>query len=161
MKSLNNIWKNTIIVLLIAFSQVLSAQQVVTGRITDASDGAPVASASVFVANTTIGTASDPDGNYSFTVPGRGSFELVVSHIGFQSVSQKIDEPKDRHRYDVTMEIAELEEVVIKAAKTYKTGDVNLFWQKVLGEKPSKRGLEVLNPDKIYFYKSNNILKAI
>ena len=146
--------------LFLAITQVLSAQQVVNGRITDAFDGTPVAGASVFIANTTIGTASDLEGNYSFTVPGRGSFEIVVSHIGYQSLFHKIDVPKDSHQYDVALETIELEEVTISTAKTYKTGDVNLFWQKVLGEKPSKRGIEVINPEKIYFYKSNNILRA-
>ena len=152
--------KNIFICLLLVITQVLLAQQVVTGQITDATDKKPVVGASVFIANTTIGMASDLDGNYSFTVPGRGSFEKVVSHIGYESVSQKIDTPQDVHRYDVALEIAELEEVIVKAAKTYKTADVNLFWQKILGEKPSKRGLEVLNPEKVYFYKSGNILKA-
>jgi len=148
------------IFLFTAVSPILSAQQLVSGRITDAADGTPVAGASVFIANTTIGAASDLGGNYSFTVPGRGSFEIVVSHVSYQAVFSKIDEPKDSHRYDVALETTELEEVTVKAAKTYKNADITLFWQKVLGEKPSKRGLEVLNPEKIYFYKSTNILKA-
>ena len=153
-------WNYYFIGLFLTISPALMAQQVVSGCITDTEDGLPVVGASVFIANTTIGTATDLDGNYSFTVPGRGSFEIVVSHVGYQSVFYKIDEPKDTHRYDVTLAIAELEEVTVRAAKTYRNSDVNLFWRKILGERPSRSGMEVLNPESIYFYKSNNILKA-
>lgn len=136
------------------------AQQLVTGRITDATDGSPVVGASVFVANTTIGTATDASGNYSFTVPGRGSFEIVVSHVGYQSVFHKIDVPQNVHQYSVALEINELDEIAVVAAKTYGNSDVTLFWQKMLGERPSKNGMQVLNAEKVYFYKSDNILKA-
>ena len=144
------------------FTFSASAQQVVTGRITDATDGTPVPGASVFIANTTIGVASDASGRYSLTVPGRGSFEIVVSHVGYQSVFHKIDTPKDVHQYDVALEIAAIEEIVIKAAKTYKNNDVTLFWQKILGEKPSRNGMQVLNAEKVYFYlnSENNVLRA-
>ena len=155
-------WKNFCTGLFIAITPMLMAQQVVTGRITDAADGSPVPGASVFVANTTIGTASDTEGNYSFTVPGQGSFEVVISHVSYQTISRKIDIPRNAHRYDVALEVVELEEVTIMAAKTYKNSDVNLFWNKILGERPSRNGMEVLNPEKVYFYlnKENNILKA-
>lgn len=142
-------------------SPVLFAQQIVTGRITDAADGTSVAGASVFIANTTIGTASDASGNYSFTVPGTGSFEIVVSHVSYQSVFRQIDAPQPRHHYDVALEINDLQEVIINAPKTYKQKDVDLFWRTILGEKPSKNGMQVLNPAKVYFYlNSDNVLKA-
>ena len=146
--------------LLIFISPIILAQQMITGCITDASDGMSVPGASVFIANTTIGTATDASGNYSFTVPGRGSFEIVISHIGYQSVFHKIDTPLDAHRFDVALEINELEEVTIRAAKTYRQSDIDLFWRTILGEKPTKNGIQVLNPEKVYFYKSNNVLKV-
>ena len=138
------------------------AQQLVTGRITDAADGTPVPGASVFIANTTIGIASDASGNYSLTVPGKGSFEIVVSHVGYQSVFHKIDMPRDAHRHDVVLRTNELEEITIKSAKTYTNRDVNIFWQKILGEKPSRNGMQALNAEKVYFYlnSENNVLKA-
>ena len=132
----------------------------VTGRITDASDGMPVQGAYVFIAHTTIYTVSDASGNYSFTVSGRGSFEVVFSHIGYQSVFHKIDTPQDTHQYNAELETVELDEIVIMAAKTYRQCDVNLFWRMILGEMPSKRGMEILNQENVFFYKSGNILKA-
>ena len=147
--------------LFIAISPVLTAQQMVAGRITDAADGTPVSGASIFIANTTIGTTSGDSGNYSLTVPGKGSFEIVVSHVGYHSVVHKINAPQDAHQYDVALETNKIEEVIIRAAKTYKQKDVNLFWLKILGEKPSRRGMEMLHPEKVWYYLTNdNVLKA-
>ena len=154
--------KTLIIGMLLTISPLLMAQQVVTGRITDATDGEPVPGASIFIANTTIGTASDAEGNYSFTVPGRGSLEIVVSHVSYQSVFHKIDVPQDRHQFDAALEIIELDEVVVNAGRNYRRSDVNLFWRMILGESPSRRGMEVLNEDKVYFYlNSDKVLKVI
>ena len=157
--------KATVVILFVflyLFPCVLMSQQVITGRITDAADSTPITGASVFISNTTIGTASDASGNYSLTVPGRGSFEIVVSHVSYRSAFHKIDTPQDVHKYDVSLETNELDEIIINAPKNHRKRDVDLFWREILGEKPSKKGMEVLNPEKMYFYlNSDNVLKAI
>ena len=154
--------KNLLIGLFLTISPVLVAQQIVTGHITDADDGTPVPGASIFIANTTVGTTSGESGNYSLTVPGRGSFEIVVSHVGYQSVFHKIETPQDAHQYHVALKTNEIEEITIKAPKNYRQRDVNLFWRMILGEKPSKRGMEVLHPEKVYFYvNSDKVLKVM
>ena len=68
--------------LLVLFSSSISAQQKVTGNVTDAADGTPIPGVAVVVEGTTIGTLSDFDGNYSIEVPS-GSNKLVFSMIGF------------------------------------------------------------------------------
>jgi len=144
-----------------AAAPVLQAQQLITGRITDAEDGLPVPGASIFIANTTVGTASDASGNYSLTVPGRGGFEIVISHVGYQSVFHKIETPQSSHQYDVALTINELQEITITANIRYRRSDVNLFWRTILGEKPSRNGMEVLNPEKVsYHLNSNNVLRV-
>ena len=149
------------IVCILFFVPILEAQQIVKGQITDTTDGMPVDGANIFIANTTIGTSSDEMGNYSITVTGNGSFEIVVSHVAYKSNVLKINTPQPFHRHDVALEINELPEVVVTVRSKHKQKDINLFWNKILGEKPSKNGLEVLNPDKVYFYLSNDkILKV-
>jgi len=153
--------KSIFICLYLTFSPALVAQQVVTGRITESVDGTPIPSVSIFIANTSIGTISNESGNYSITYQGKGSFEIVVSHVGYQPVFQKIDIPKPFHQIDVSMESNELSEVIITARSNYSRSDVNLFWRKLLGKTPSRNGMEVLNPEKVYFYRnSDNILKV-
>ena len=149
------------IVCILFFVPVLEAQQIVNGQITDVIDGMPVEGANIFIANTTIGTTSDEMGNYSITVSGNGSFEIVLSHVGYKSYVYKINSPQSFHRHDVALEINELPEVVITARKTYRRSDINLFWEKILGEKPSKNGLEAINPDKVYYFlNSERVLKV-
>ena len=141
--------------------EVKLQERYITGRITDASDGAPIPYASVFIANTTVGTSSDEFGNYSMTVPGVGSFEIVVSHVGYQSVFHKIDTPKSFHQIDFALEAKELQEVTVTARSNYSQKDIDLFWHRLLGVKPSKNGMEALNPEKVYFYvNSDNVLKV-
>jgi len=61
----------------------------------------------------------------------------------------------------MALEIRELPEVVVMARNYYSRRDVDFFWFRVLGVKPSRSGLEVLNPEKVYFYRnSDNVLKV-
>jgi len=154
--------KNMLVIACILFIiPALMAQQVIKGRITDAVDGTPVPGASIFIGNTTRGTISDDMGNYSITVSANGSFEIVVSHVGFKSNIHKFNTPQSVHQHDVALGINELQEVVVVARSNHRRSDVNLFWTKFLGEKPSKNGMEVLNRDKIFFHlNSNKIFRA-
>ncbi len=60
----------------------------VTGNIVDASDKEPIIGASVLVDNSTIGTVTDIDGNYSISVPVEAK-QLKISFIGYHT--QKIN----------------------------------------------------------------------
>ena len=146
--------KNILMIVgILFFVPMVEAQQIVRGQITDATDGMPVKDVSIFIANTTIGTTSDEMGNYSITISGNGSFEIVVYHVSYKSDIHKINKPQPLHIHDVELEINELsEEIVVTARSNYYQSDVDLFWNRILGVQPSENGIEVLNPDKVYFY---------
>lgn len=61
----------------------LLAQRTVVGKVSDDS-GDPLPGAHVVVKGTTIGTATDANGNYSIEVPSNGS-TLVISFTGFST----------------------------------------------------------------------------
>ena len=64
----------------------------VSGRITDAETGIPVETATVYMDGTSVGTITDPDGNFTLegvNLPGR----LIVSHVSYQISSHTLDEP--------------------------------------------------------------------
>jgi TonB-linked SusC/RagA family outer membrane protein len=86
------------------------AQNRVTGKITD-DQGQGLAGVSVVVKGTTVGTASNADGNYTVNVPN-GNATLVYSYIGF--ISQEI-ELGGRSTVDVSLatDTKSLEEVVV------------------------------------------------
>ncbi len=73
-------------------SVLLSAQGghfELNGRVTDATNGEPIAFASVHVQGTTVGVSTDEDGFYTISVPD-GS-KVMYSFIGYKTVSHDID----------------------------------------------------------------------
>ena len=85
----------------------------VTGRVTNAETGQPMAGVQVVVKGTTIGTLTDGNGSYQLSVPA-GSNVLVFSFIGYATVEREItgDAP-----IDVVMEVEAigLEGIVVSA----------------------------------------------
>jgi TonB-linked SusC/RagA family outer membrane protein len=85
----------------------------IKGKVTSRDDGQPLPGVTVLVQNTTIGTVTDIDGNYSINVPS-GSNVLTFSFIGF--VGQSVD-INNRSTIDVVMvtDTKQLSEVVVTA----------------------------------------------
>ena len=72
------------LMLFLASAVVFAQSRVITGTITSTEDGLGVPGATVLVKGTTIGTATDLDGNYSISVPA-GSNVLVFSFVGLRT----------------------------------------------------------------------------
>jgi len=70
--------------ILIIFSNTVFAQKVVSGKVTDAKDGNPVAGATVQPKGGTGGTTTGTDGTFRLSVPDNTSI-LVISFVGFDS----------------------------------------------------------------------------
>ncbi|HLK31386.1 MAG TPA: carboxypeptidase-like regulatory domain-containing protein [Puia sp.] len=79
-------YKKIFFLFFICFAQTsLYSQTELLGKVVDASTGTPVALASVFVSNTSIGTKTNDKGRFFFEVVPGGRFTLVVSCIGYES----------------------------------------------------------------------------
>ncbi len=68
----------------------LLAQGAVSGTVTDAESLAPVAGAQVFIAGTTIGTLSGPEGTYRLDGAPAGEQTVTVRLIGYRELSQTV-----------------------------------------------------------------------
>ncbi|MBN2806789.1 MAG: SusC/RagA family TonB-linked outer membrane protein [Prolixibacteraceae bacterium] len=92
-----------------SYAQNDVATSLIKGRITDNTES-PLPGVTVVVPGTSIGTVTDPDGNYSIKVPSQAT-QLVFSFIGYQSETVNID---GRTTIDVVMATSNigLEEVV-------------------------------------------------
>ena len=102
-------------VLLMLFTSIAWAQtRTVSGKVTSAEDGTPVAGVNIVVKGTTNGTTSDADGKYSLSVPDGGG-TLVFSFIGLATMEQEIGE---RTVIDTQManDVTQLQEVVVTTA---------------------------------------------
>ena len=87
--------KITIYGLLLLMNASLFSQSQVSGRITD-EKGNPLASAMVKVENSNLGAKTDAEGNYKISFPKQGSYQLVVSILGYtkKSIYVKVEENK-------------------------------------------------------------------
>lgn len=94
-----------------AESEVIAVQQEVSGTVTD-TNGTPIPGVSVLEQNTTNGTATDFDGNYSISVGENAT--LVFSSLGFATQAIAVGQ---QSTVDVTMEedSQALDEVVVTA----------------------------------------------
>ena len=130
----------------------LAGQRYVSGRITDAEDGNPIPAATVFISNTTAGITTDMEGYYRLRIPGEGSYQLTVSHVGYQSVFKDIEPGNSSIQFDVALQIIELEELTVATRVRFRQRDINLFWKTILGKDPSRRTIQATNPEVVYYY---------
>jgi TonB family protein len=101
-------------------SGLAAVTNIVQGQITSAEDGSPLPGVNVIIKNTTIGTATDAEGNYQIKVEGSDQ-TLVYSFIGLQTTEEKVS---DRQQVDVAMklDVTQLSEVVTTGYGSQTTG---------------------------------------
>lgn len=102
--------KNAFLSFCILFSGVLSAQQAVTGIVTD-EDGVPLPGATIVVLETNDGATSDFDGNYS--ISAAEGLTIEISFVGYESQKIVVNADAD---YNVSLvEGNALDEIVVTA----------------------------------------------
>jgi hypothetical protein len=61
----------------------LYAQTTIKGKVVDKETNAPIDNVSVYISNSSNGTRSDADGNFTLVTRSQGQFELVFSIMGY------------------------------------------------------------------------------
>ena len=129
-----------------------SQAHTVTGTIVDASDGSPLPGVNISVKGTTIGTISDPEGNYSIDIPGSDAI-LLFSYVGYLGQEIAVN---GRTVIEVQMEVdaQTFEEVVVVGYGTQKkvnlSGAVDVVSSKVIENRPVSnvsQALQGLSPN--------------
>lgn len=97
---------------------VMVAQTTISGVVTEAKTEQPIPGANIKVVGKSIGTTTDFDGNFSFTVNQDPPFAIEVSLIGFSST--KVDITKNNQNVSVSLAEAAtvLDEIVVSASRT-------------------------------------------
>ena len=140
----------------------------ISGSILSQADGKPVAAASVFLNNTTVGTKSTDDGTFILHNVKPGAYELIISNIGFETYRQKITLNDAGLALPVIIIVPKthmLQEVTIKVDPNHKR---NLDWfyerfkTEFLGATDLAKDCKILNPDAldIDFDEPNNTITA-
>ncbi len=82
---------SAILVLLVAICQAQPQTFTLTGKVVDAASGNPVPAASVFLSNTSIGTAANDKGLFTLHNAPGGKYDLVVSSLGYATFFKTIN----------------------------------------------------------------------
>ncbi|HMK25765.1 MAG TPA: carboxypeptidase-like regulatory domain-containing protein [Chitinophagaceae bacterium] len=150
--------------LLCGFSFFSHAQFIVTGTILDSASREPLPAASVFCQNTTQGTVTNKQGEFSLSLKS-GGYDLIITYTGYQTQIIRVSE---NIKLNIVMikEEKNLGEVVLKSSNEVtngweKYGD--FFTKNFIGATPNAGQTVLLNPEvlKFYYYKRSNKLKVL
>ncbi|PZR24941.1 MAG: hypothetical protein DI535_20025 [Citrobacter freundii] len=149
-----------------SFSIAAKAQFTVTGRVVDSATQEPLSGASVYCQNTTVGTTSNKQGEFSLQLKS-GGYDLIVSYTGFQTQRLQISH-SDAKLPDIQMlrEEKSMAEVIIKSDNALKDGWERyggFFMEQFIGTTPNSAKTSLLNPEVLKFYllKKTNKLRVL
>jgi hypothetical protein len=150
------------------YSIAQSESYLITGKVMDAVTKLPLLGASVFAQNTTIGTATDQQGNFTLRLLN-GGYDLIITFTGYQTVTRRIT-TADALDKNIVIESAQkekaLEDVVIKSSNEVKDGLIkygSFFEENFIGKTINSSHCVIKNKDVLhfYFYKKKNRLKVL
>lgn len=139
----------------------------VKGKVVDKNTKAPLAGASVFAQNTTIGEASDNEGNFSIRLP-EGGYSLVTTFTGYETESMRVNgsTQNDSLLFELNPEEKSLEAVTISITTEVKDGWEkygSFFTNNFIGQTNFAKQCVIKNPEVLHFYfsKKRNHLKVL
>lgn len=144
-----------------------SAYYLVKGKVIDKNTQGPLAGASVFAQNTTIGEATDSAGNFKIWLP-QGGYSLVTTFTGYETQTMRVSgsSENDSLLFELNPEIKSLEAVTISISTEVKDGWEkygNFFTDNFIGQTKFSKLCFIKNPEVLHFYfsKKRNSLKVL
>ena len=146
-----------------AFAQTF----IVKGKVSDKSTGNPLRGASVFCQNTTLGTATDSEGEFTLYL-ANGGYDLVVSFNGFETFSMRINTNTENiQSLNIALNQKEksLEEVSVTVTTEVRDGWLkygDFFKEQFIGLSSNSEFCQIENPEalRFFFSKKRNRLKV-
>ena len=140
----------------------------ITGKILDGATQLPLQGASVFAQNTTIGTATDAQGNFKLRLLN-GGYDLIVTFTGYQTVNRRIttaDALDNNLVITINQKEKSLEDVVIRSTNEVTDGLEKyggFFVDNFIGKTANSNQCIIKNKEvlKFYFFKKKNRLKVL
>ncbi|MEO7213762.1 carboxypeptidase-like regulatory domain-containing protein [Mucilaginibacter sp.] len=125
------------------------AQIKITGNVVNAADGKPVANASVFLSNATVGSKTTDDGAFVLNYVKPGQYEFVVSVVGFETYRQIVmagNENISLPGIKLSPKTTSLKEVKIVASSDWESNYAK-FKQEFLGTSVAAEDCKITNND--------------
>lgn len=153
-------------ILFLLFCSFAFPQQSITGAVVPEEGGQPIAGASVFVNNTSIGTTTNNEGQFQLNNIPAGKYDLVVSCVGYESIVYALQPgaPPLKARFELKHKITALENITVGGYITEtwaKWGKA--FLESFLGVTPVALRCVLLNKEALHFrfYKKQNMLEVV
>ncbi len=103
--------------LLVTTGLAIGQSTTITGTVTDARSGEPLAGVNVVIKGTTQGTVCDANGAFSLTIPS-GTETLLASFIGYRTLEVPISAGTTTLSIKLEEDVTSLEEVVVSGLAT-------------------------------------------
>jgi hypothetical protein len=130
----------------------LAQNGVITGKVTATDGTSPIAQANIFLSNTTFGTTTEPNGDFTLSGLKPGQYTLVVSIVGFEDYSKSIYVGSEPIRLDIKLssKINELREVTITTPANWKKF-YDQFVRDFIGTDENAKYCYIQNPHSLNF----------
>jgi hypothetical protein len=124
------------------------AQYSISGRVIDLADKKPVADASVFLNNATVGTKTADNGTFTINSVRPGQYDLVVSIVGYETYHQAVMVNNNISLPDIQVlaKTIQLKEVRIGPNRNWDR-DYETFKRLFFGVSDYTDQCKILNPD--------------
>lgn len=137
-----------------------TAHCIMQGKVTDLETKEPLIYVTVFLENTTFGTATGLNGSYEIMNIDPGSYHLVVSIVGYEIKRIPVTVPKGKR---LTMDVRLKQKPVVlgQINVTGKVSDewneyIDIFEREFIGKGKFSHDVELLNPEVINFTKDED-----
>jgi hypothetical protein len=140
-------------IMLLSFNYGFSETYSVNGKIIDKTTGNPVESACVYFANTTTGVYTNYNGEFKLSYPHKGEVNLVVSHVSYQTFSQKLILKKDSMHIIIELQVKvyDIQPVGITMTDPERNLKLEIFSKGLIGQSRNALRCKLLNPDVLRF----------
>lgn len=150
------------LLLLFLIPASLLAQNELTGKVVSLADKVPVAKASVFLSNSSVGSETQNNGWFKLTNVKNGQYDLVVSCIGYETYHQKLSVYNGNINLpdiELQLRLNLLNEVkIVGAQKKIKVKDdpnrkryIRMFTAAFFGNTKNAAECKLLNPELLDF----------
>jgi len=140
------------------------AQGRVTGVVQDSATHQPLAFASVFLANTTLGATTTEQGEFVFPKVPAGTYEIVGSYVGYNLSKQSTTVGKAAPPQRVTLLLSAsgpaLGEVVVQAS-AHSQEDYDKFTSLFLGQTAFSQQSRITNPKDVVVFVNDSTQELV
>lgn len=149
----------TLLFFLLLLPGLALGQGRLTGVVQDSATHQPLAFASVFLANTTLGATTTEQGTFEFAKVPAGNYDVVGSYVGYRLGKQSITVGKAAAPQQLTILLGssgpQLGEVVVEA-NPHREEDFKKFSTFFLGESTFSRQCKITNPKDVVVYTNDS-----